>query len=525
MFRKSQTSWLIASAFLIFFVVACFYKLDRFSLWQDEAETALLGKSILQNGLPYSFFDGKWVTQFANGQESTTNHLWHITPWLPFYLCALGLKIFGLNDWAARFPFALAGVLSALLLFIVALRWTKSHAAALLALFFYVTNPTVIIYTRQCKYLPVYLLGYLVALYGILSWIEKKGGTFFTILGFLILFYTNFLAAGLALSGFGLYALATEEGKCCRPLFFKTVLGVLLFFGPFLLLAPLHARMENHIGDISLTLGVYLKKLGAHVYYWNGQVFPLLLAPLLLWRRPPYFKFIGCTVLVSWLLLPLFKDVLRYNLHLIPVFCLLLGFLFANLFRSRRVMALLLFAILIGTNFFQNIPDAIAKKSLSPLFSKEDWVAMKNYYFKDYVDPIKVIPPLIAQHSRGTENVYLNHDQLVWQWYSDIPFAYLAEADKMPERNPPLDKHWTDREAIDWWIGPHYVKMIYGLTLPQEEIEKEWTKAGYKVEVLDTQIPIMNWDLNSPIRYKHFLDKFSGNSAIQETIKLVHRVR
>ncbi len=67
--------------------------------------------------------------------------------------------------------------------------------------------------------------------------------------------------------------------------------------------------------------------------------------------------------------------------------------------------------------------------------------------------------------------------------------------------------------------------MIYGLYIPQEAIEAEWRKAGYKVEIIDTQIPIMNWDLSSPIRYKQFLDRFSGNPLDPETIKLVHRVR
>src|SRR3989338_2847429 len=196
---------------LLFFAFALFYHLGRFSFWQDEAETALLAKSILKFGLPLSHWDGIWVTHF-HGQESRVDHLWTHTPWLPFYLTALSFKLFGFHEWAGRLPFALAGFLSAIVLFL-AVKGLKNKTTTLLTLFFYVTSVTVIIYSRQCKYYPVYLLGFTLVILGFFRWEEKRKGLLCGLLGFLICFHCNYLSAGLALLALGFY----------RPSFFLKI--------------------------------------------------------------------------------------------------------------------------------------------------------------------------------------------------------------------------------------------------------------------------------------------------------------
>lgn len=522
--KSSRRFWIFSFLLISFFAIAVFYRLDRFTLWQDEAETALLAKSILQKGIPTAFFDGKWVTQFYTGQESNEEHRWHTTPWLPFYIAAASFRIFGFTDWAARFPFGVIGIFSALALLFLTLRWTKCKAMALLSLFFYVTNVTVLTYTRQCKYLPLYFLATILAVYGIVKWQQEKKGTLWTIFGFTLLFYCNHLAAGIAFAGFLFYSLLFREGRNSLPLLLKTMIGLAILYAPFFFMEPLEQRTAVHL-SLFPDLPLYLKKLGTNLYYWNGQAFPLLFSLLFLWKRPPYFRFFGSIVLISWFLLPCFdKDALRYNLHLLPLFCIALGFLFVELWHYRKGAGLFLFGLFVFTNLFQNIPDAIAQKSLKPIFPKEEWVALKNYYFKEYQDPIKILPDLVAQHSKGTEYVFLNHDQQVWLWYSDIPMAYFTDAEYLPKKNPPIPSHYADRLAIDWWIGPHFVKMLYLHHIPEEAIIQEWKQFGYEIEIINTEIPILNWDLAAPIRYKHFLDKFSEKPSLSETIRLVHKL-
>lgn len=473
---------------LAFFAAALFWNLGHYTFWQDEAETALLAKSILQNGLPITQLDGKWITQF-NGLEATPNHLWVFTPWLPFYLAAASFKMFGFSEWAGRLPFALAAFFSALLLLKWVRQWTANNAMAGLALFFYVTNVSLILYSRQCKYYPLLLFGYLLALTGL----EKKSWR--VAAGFLIAFHCNYLSAGLAFAGFGLVTFLFEEGKKYRPAFWKTAGVLLLFFAPFFLLSPFGERL--HVSGQWSGFQLYFKKLGNHLYYWNQQFFPLLLGLLFAWRRPPHFKLIVVTILVSWLGLPLLgQDSLRYTLYLAPLFCFCLAFFVGEVFQKQKALGIMLFLILTATNFFQNMPDAVAEKSLKKLFWKEEWVALKNYYFGNYADPLREIPARMKTAAAPGESVFLNHDTLAWEWYSDIPVAF-------------------EKEKMTWWIGPHWVKLQKGAYVGAEEIQT--------LLQIKTEIPVANWDLNSPIRYKHFLKRFGSPlpTSATETIRLV----
>lgn len=473
---------------MAFFALALLARLGHTTFWQDEAETALLAKSILQNGLPLTKFDGKWVTQF-NGLEANSSHLWVFTPWLPFYITAAGFKIFGFSEWAGRIPFALAGFFSALLFLKLARRWTADSAVPALALFFYVTNVSLILYSRQCKYYPLLLFGYLLALNGL----EKN--FWMTAAGFLIAFHCNYLSAGLAFAGFALTCFLFEEGKKFRPVFWKTALTLLLFFLPFFLLTPMGERL--HVSGEWANFGLYFKKLGNHLYYWNQQLFPILAGLILFWRRPPHFKLIATTILVSWLGLPLFgQDSFRYTLHLAPLFCFLLAFFTAEVFQKRKSLGVLLFLILTTTNILQNMPDAVAEKSFGKLFEKEEWRAMKNYYLGNAADPLREIPAKMKSIAAPGDRAFLNHDSLAWEWYSDIPVAFK-------------------KEEMTWWIGPHWVRLQKGAYVGEEELRS--------IIKIETEIPVANWDLNSPIRYKHFLKRF-GNplpAFSAETIRLV----
>lgn len=478
----------VSCLLLAFFAAALFFKLGHYTFWQDEAETALLAKSILQNGLPITKFDGKWITQFS-GLEAAPDHLWVFTPWLPFYLTAASFKIFGAGEWAGRLPFALAAFFSALLFFKLVRRWTANPATASLALFFYVANVSLILYSRQCKYYPLLLFGYLLALTGL----EKN--FWLTAAGFWIAFHCNYLSAGLAFAGFAAACFLFEEEKKFRPAFWKTAGVLLLFFAPFFLLSPFGERL-NVSGEWA-NAGLYFKKLGNHLYYWNRQFFPILLALFLFWRRPPHFKRIAVTILVSWLGLPLLgQDSLRYTLFLAPLFCFLTAFFVVEVFQKRKSLGVLLFLILTATNLFQNMPDAAAEKSLNKLFGKEEWVALKNYYFGNFADPLREIPALMKTAAAPGDFVFLNHDTLAWEWYSDIPVAF-------------------QKEKMTWWIGPHWVKLQKGPYIGEEEIQG--------LLKIQTEIPVANWDLNSPIRYKHFLKRF-GNplpAPAVETIRLI----
>ena len=78
-------------------------------LWQDEAQTAVISRTILSEGMPYGS-DGRNFFSQELGAEYADDYLWRWHTWLSFYVVALFFAILGESTLAARLPFALSGI-------------------------------------------------------------------------------------------------------------------------------------------------------------------------------------------------------------------------------------------------------------------------------------------------------------------------------------------------------------------------------------------------------------------------------
>ena len=67
--------------------ILIFSNLSNRYLWEDEAETALLGRNILTFGIPKAF-DGKTLISQEVGRDYDVNYVWRWTPWLDKYITA-----------------------------------------------------------------------------------------------------------------------------------------------------------------------------------------------------------------------------------------------------------------------------------------------------------------------------------------------------------------------------------------------------------------------------------------------------
>lgn len=127
--------------------------LDSQMLWQDEAETAMLAKSVLRYGYPRAYYGDYLINpailpygSFGPGEA------WVYHTWLPFYLTAASFKVFGFTTWAARFPFALLGLASIVLIYFLVLELFENRAMALLSAFMSTTSVPLCLLLRQCRY-------------------------------------------------------------------------------------------------------------------------------------------------------------------------------------------------------------------------------------------------------------------------------------------------------------------------------------------------------------------------------------
>ncbi|MDO8527277.1 MAG: glycosyltransferase family 39 protein [Deltaproteobacteria bacterium] len=522
------------------FALLVFFRLDRFYLWQDEADQALLSLSILKTGLPRALIDGKLITQW-NGAESSTHYLWFFNPWLPLYLTAFSFKIFGVSTWAARFPFAFLGVVSIWPLGLLFWRWTRSHAVTALALFLFVTNPWVVLYTRQAKYFPIIFFGSALMYLGYQKWEEQKNGTLLFVIGVCILFHCNYFTLALVLAGLGIYTLLFAKWPKALPRFVTVSVLTLAFFClPFFLAGSIEKRVTM-MGTLP-TLFQYFSKLGTHIFYFNRQICPLLLIFLwgYWWRKKIWtllenktLVLLFISVVTAWCGVALLNyDVLRYNLQLIPLFCLLMAVTLAEVFKKKRMLATFLFVLLWGTNLLQQLPETLKDLVKTPQnlsirknVLKEEWWAMKNYYFKNYPEPARLVLSKMNNLWRNGEFVYLNYSQPVWQFYSNIPLAYQVDPALAPPKEPPLKPEWREKKYIDWWIGPFPYALGRGPNIKDEELIETWQQQTEGHEVIDTHIPMIYWEMNQPIRYRKFLEKFSDDPPASETIKIIHRIQ
>ena len=129
--------WIIAILLLISSVVFL-SRLYEPSLSGDAAKYALIAKTMLKEG-DYLFPH--------LGEEP-----YYKKPPLFFWLIAISFKIFGFNEFAARLPSALFGILSSLVLFLLSFKITKNKTVSLLTAAIFILNFEVIRVTTVVRF-------------------------------------------------------------------------------------------------------------------------------------------------------------------------------------------------------------------------------------------------------------------------------------------------------------------------------------------------------------------------------------
>jgi 4-amino-4-deoxy-L-arabinose transferase-like glycosyltransferase len=139
---------LIAAALLVF------PGLGATRLWQDEAQTAAVAKNVLRSGLPLASDGDNTVTIFADGRDLRDGvYIWQ--PWLPNYLAAASMFVFGTDSFGARFPFAFAFVLLVLVCHRFFTRWQDDPLATGVALALMLGSVAMLLHARECRYYAV----------------------------------------------------------------------------------------------------------------------------------------------------------------------------------------------------------------------------------------------------------------------------------------------------------------------------------------------------------------------------------
>jgi len=188
--------WTNAGKYTTLLVIVCgslwllLANLGNQYLWQDEAQTALVSKTILTYGVPRGY-DGKNSFSQQTGDEYGDNYIWRWHTWLPFYVLAGFYKIFGVSTFVSRLPFALFGFGTVMVTYFFAKElWSDSRIPLIAAGLLAISVPFLLL-CRQCRYYSAAMFFSVLSLYAYVLLHRKKYATLILFVSSTLLFHSQ----------------------------------------------------------------------------------------------------------------------------------------------------------------------------------------------------------------------------------------------------------------------------------------------------------------------------------------------
>ncbi|MBI4040737.1 MAG: glycosyltransferase family 39 protein [Deltaproteobacteria bacterium] len=489
---------------LIFCVagVFLFFNLDGHYLWKDEAETALLGRSILEKGLPSAFL-GKNQIHIHLKEFLRSDGIWTFHPWLPFYVTAGSFRVLGESTISARLPFAILGFLALIATYFLALQLSRSKLCAWFSVVFLTCSIPFMLHMRECRYYAPAALFSVLMILGYIRFFQFKKYTapFFVIISNL-LFHSNYgiflpIQMALILHAFIFYR---REPK------FKSFLAIegLVFMMTFPWFVYFNGfQHSSHVfgwKHLSHHLQYYFRltyKFIFPVFFVVGLYFYQLIGK----KKEFIFTFLqkleresmgllGMILLVSYAFVILGDQrFYRYVIHLVPIYMILLAMIFTGWFRSQKWVASVFFLFMIGTNvFYYSLPFLVLKVIpegiVGQFLSLEALNQLKTKQAKIYFSPVSQYVDELT-HPADDMNQKLaafflkraNQNDAIGIAYSDHSLMFYTDFK--------IINLYFEKEQYPEWIvfQPEWFEEIYGPLHQSSYVKK--MKTDYDAMVTD----------------------------------------
>ena len=348
---------------LLIAAVVLFTNLSGQRLWADEADTAVLARNIIEYGIPRAW-DGRTFIDSDRGERTNSHLVMVSTPWVPFYVTAMSFALFGESELTARFPFALAGLATVALLYVLVLRVTGNRSAAFVAAFLLTMNPQFLLYARECRHYVLNMLLTLAMLTAFLRLAQRPREVFF-VFSTVLLYHVTPLAACANLAALGALTLVHPGFASQRRAFWLRLPIVLSLTLPSLLLSwgvvkevvtflPGIAEAAARLSQISIEATVAIPVL-------SWVVLMLAVRGLLHTGDRRWLALAGFPCVVYIMVVPIVLSTtdiwvlgLRYVCALLPLAAGMSGVLVARASRGRTVPAVALVALLTFTHLGWN---------------------------------------------------------------------------------------------------------------------------------------------------------------------------
>ncbi len=289
-----------------------FLRLHQPALWQDEAETALLGLSVLAHGTPKAELAGSAITVEPTLRRHETdshgNFIWNT--WLPYYLAAGSMALFGANAWAARLPFALLAFLGYLLMLsLLGGRREEDERALEYSAWWLACSVPWLLFMRQCRYYSLVAFGALAAVWSYRALLEgRRGAAALLVASLLLLLHSSFAYGPIVLAALCADACLRREESTFQKRFWPAVAILVLLAIP----TALHFRIWSRPGIHAYAPIESLRFLRTFLSWLSRFALPLPLLLAILWavfkdrtRNP---RSLAAILAAGWLVVQVILD-------------------------------------------------------------------------------------------------------------------------------------------------------------------------------------------------------------------------
>jgi 4-amino-4-deoxy-L-arabinose transferase-like glycosyltransferase len=404
--------------FLIILLVSSLFlfslNLGNHFLWQDEAQTALIAKTVLQYDVPKGY-DGLNFLSQELGSEYGDNYIWKWHTWLPFYLLAAFFKVFGTTTFIARLPFALFGVgcLFLLYFFSRALFDDKKTAAAVVVVLLF--SVPFLILSRQCRYYSLTAFFSIGALYGYHSMTKgRRNGAYAYFVFSTLLFHTHYVYLAALFSTIAVHTMLFHRSIWKKVLIVTA--SIIVVNMPWIYWLS-DMKYADQYGKSTLNLTLSFLKLTSFLSQIRIHLFPvyLLLIPIGI----GLFNYIKKENIQPW------QEASFWNRVTLPLFFILFNLLFLSLVSPapffRYLSPIVPFLVIITGLLLRwaiRIHFTIGVGILAVMIYLSPF---NNYLYElthDFDGPIEGIVNYLNQHA--------DKDDLVAITYGDMPLKFYT---------------------------------------------------------------------------------------------------
>ena len=399
---------------LIFIVSALVFlpNIGRNFLWQDEAQTALISKSILAHGIPYGHDDKNSFSQEMGAENGNGGiYKWH--PWIPFYIHAAFFQLFGQSDFTARLSDALFGIGTVLLCF-----WTVKSTgwgmrAALLAAGILMLMVPFLLLSRQCRYYSMAAFFSMGCIWTYFLFLQsKKHARLLLACCTVILFHIQMIYGAVFIVSMLIHLVLTKKEFFIRIL--SPIVGVICFVLPWIIYASeisYQSRYGQFLFNQDFSKEFFFDFIRQLLLYVVPFYFLLFLYIVVVWHRKSIrtvwnntkiylgFYFIYGVLILITLSVTAPNSFFRYLVPVLPVCAIVIGEFIELGFQAHPALGSVgIFLIL----FHQ---------------------PLSNYCYElthDFRGPMEGFVGYLRQNAQPTDTVAISYGDMPIKWYTGL---------------------------------------------------------------------------------------------------------